>query len=256
MIGEQPARQVQSVDTAFSLVQQLQDLDGATTNKLAQELDIAKSTVHNYLQTLKSLGYVVEESGTYRLGLRFLTHGMAARNSLRVKDIVTSALSTAATELSMPTWWVVEEFGRGIFVDRRTPTDETVIYGRVGKRSYLHAHAPGKAILAHLTEDYRSQILNHHGLPEYTRETITDTEELATELERIRERGYAVDEGEAALGVKSVGVSFQDSCNYTHAIGVFGYSHNLTGGGHDRDVPTVLRETVQTIEEATGDEVA
>lgn len=255
MIGEQPARRVKSVDTAFSLVQQLQDLDGATTNELARELDIAKSTVHNYLQTLKSLGYVVEDDGTYRIGLRFLTHGMAAQNRLTVKDVVTGELAAAATELSMPTWWVVEEFGRGIFVDEWAPTDKTVIYGRVGKRSFLHAHAPGKAILARLSEDRRSRILDYHGLPAYTRETITDTEELAAELERIRERGYAVDVGEAALGVKSVGAAFEDPYGYTHAIGVFGYSHDFTGGGHDRDVPTVLRETVQTIEESTRGEL-
>lgn len=252
MIVEQPSRQVQSVDTAFSIVQYLQDLDGATTNELARQLDVAKSTVHNYLQTLKSLGYVVEDDGTYRLGLRFLTHGMAARNNLTVKDVMTSALAAAATELSMPTWWVVEESGRGIFVDRRVPTDETVIYGRVGKRSFLHAHAPGKAILARLSEDYLSQILDYHGLPAYTRETITDTDELADELERTRERGYAVDDGGAALSVQSVGVAFEDPYGYTHAIGVFGYSHDFTKRNHDRNVPAVLQETVQTIEQSTG----
>lgn len=252
MIGEQPARQVHSVDTAFSLLQLLQDLDGAMTNELARELDIAKSTVHNYLQTLESLGYVVEDDGTYRLGLRFLTHGMAARNSLTIKDVVTSSLAAATAELSMPTWWVVEEFGRGIFVDRRLPTDQTAIYGRVGKRSFLHAHAPGKAILACLPEDYRSRVLDYHGLPSYTRETITDDEELTAEIERTRERGYAVDDGGAALGVKSIGTAFEDSYGYTHAIGVFGYSHEFTGGRHDRDIPSVLRETVQTIEESTG----
>lgn len=256
MIGEQPSRQVQSVGTAFEIVQHLQNLDGATTNELAKQLDVAKSTVHNYLQTLKSMGYVAEDDGTYRLGLRFLTHGMAARNSLTVKDVVTRALTQAATELSMPTWWVIEEFGRGIFVDRRTPDDQSAIYGRVGKRSFLHAHAPGKAILAHLPQDDLDRILDYHGLPAYTRETITDADELAAELDRTRERGYAVSDGEAALGVQSVGVAFEDPYGYTHALGVFGYSHDFTGGGHDRDVPAVLWETVQTIEEATGGETA
>jgi DNA-binding IclR family transcriptional regulator len=198
------------------------------------------------------MGYVVENDGTYQLGLRFLTHGMAAKNSFPVEDIITNVLAAAVTELSMPTWWVVEEFGRGIFVDKRTPADETVIYGRVGKRSYLHAHAPGKAILAHLSEDYRNQILDYYGLPAYTHETITDEEKLAAELERVRERGYAVDDGEVALGIKSVGTAFEGPHDYTHALGVFGYSHDFTESGHNREVPTVLRETVQTIEESIG----
>jgi len=250
MIGDTSSRQVQSIHTGFQIVQHLQNRDGATMNELAEELDIAKSTVHNYLQTLKSLGYIVEREGRYRLGLRFLTHGMAAKNSLTIKEFVTDVLSQTATQLSLPTWWIIEEFGRGIFVDRQTPNGQNVVYGRIGKRSFLHTHALGKAILAQLSEDYVSQIIDYHGLPTYTRETTTDADKLRKELARIRDAGYAVSEGEAALGVRSVGVGFEGAYGYTHAIGVFGYSHNFTGATHDRDIHTILQETARTIKQS------
>lgn len=249
MIGKQPSRKVQSVETAFRIVQHLQNLDGATTNELSNHLDIAKSTVHNYLQTMKSLGYVVENNGRNRLGLRFLTHGMAARNGLAIRDIVLHELEAAATELEMPVWWVVEEYGRGVFADKRTPHDETANYGRVGKRSFLHAHAPGKAILANLSQDRLSQILNYHGLPEYTEETITETDKLLAELEEIRDHGYAVDDGEVANGVQSIGVAFDGPYGYTHGIGAFGYSHDFTGS-HARKIYPILQKTVQRIRQA------
>ena len=148
MLSDPPARQVKSVKTAFRLVTVLQSLGSATLTELANHLDLATSTVHNYLATLESMGYVVQTDGQYRLGLHFLTHGEAAKRSLGGHDLVLDALPAIAADVSYPTWWVKEETGHGVFLEKALPSEREVLYGRVGKRSYLHTHAPGKAILA------------------------------------------------------------------------------------------------------------
>lgn len=247
MISESSSREVQSVRTAFRVVATIQERDGATLQDLTAQLDIAKSTVHNYLGTLQSLGYVVEHEGAYRLGLRFLTHGMAARNSVVGSEAVSHALPSVAEEVSRPAWWVAEECGRGLFVEKGVPGGAGETYGRVGKRSYLHTHAPGKAILARLPEAYRQQIVRHHGLPDLTSQTTTDPDALLAELEAIRERGYAVSEGGAALGVQSVGVAFEVR-GTVHALGVFGYSHDFSRNTLEDDIPTLLRDAVEGVE--------
>lgn len=253
MISEPPSRHVKSVRTAFQLIGIMQDREGVTMSDLAGEMDLAKSTVHNYLRTLKSLGYVVDDDGTYRLGLRFLTHGMAAKNSLTLREVVVPALEEVSAELSQSTWWVVEEFGRGIFVDRRGPSDDQrEIYGRIGKRSFLHTHAPGKAILAQVPATYVSDVLDYHGLPTHTTKTTTDADSLLDELETIRQQGYAVSDGEAALGVQSVGVAFDGPYGYTHALGVFGYSHDFTDVRQQRDIPSVLQEAAADIQQTAS----
>jgi len=254
MIPETPTREVQSVRTAFRVVATIQEQDGATLHELSERLDIAKSTVHNYLGTLQSLGYVVEEDGSYRLGLRFLTHGMAARNGVAPREAVTAVLPAIADEVARPAWWVVEEFGRGLFVERAVPDDASETYGRVGKRSYLHTHAPGKAILATLPPADVRRIVERHGLPALTGKTTTDAERLQAELETIREQEYAVSEGEAALCVQSVGVAFR-ARETVHALGVFGYSGDFSRNTLEDDVPSLLRDAVADIEgalEATG----
>jgi DNA-binding IclR family transcriptional regulator len=255
MIPNSSTRQVQSVRTAFRIVGILQDMDGVTMNELASQLDLAKSTVHNYLGTLQSLGYAVERDGTYRLGLRFLTHGMAAKSGLGLHDAVSHVLPQVSRDLSQTMWWVVEELGRGIFVENAVPESGQSTYGRVGKRSYLHTHAPGKAMLAHLPEEYVRQIVDYHGLPVHTKETITDTETLMAELDEIREQGYAVSDGEAALGIRSVGVAFEGPYGYTHGFGVFGYSHDF-GVSSDRGIPDVLQNAVDDIERSVFEEAA
>lgn len=254
MISETPSREVQSVRTAFRIVAAIQERDGATLKGLAEGLDLAKSTLHNYLRTLQSMGYVVERDGAYHLGLRFLTNGMAARNSIDGRDTVTHALSAVASELSQPAWWIVEEFGRGIFVAKAVPDGTEEIYGRVGKRSYLHTHAPGKAILARMTDQYREEVIEYHGLPVHTTKTTTDRKALGDELDRTREQGYAVSDGGAALGVQSVGVGFDGPAGGPQAVGVFGYSHEFSRNTLERDIPSLLQDAVDEIDASLGGE--
>lgn len=245
MISQSSSRQVQSVEQAFTIISLLQDLDGSTVGELTSELDLAKSTVHNYLGTLQSLGYVIERDGTYRLGLRFLTHGMAAKSGLQMREVVTHTLSEVSEELSYPVWWVVKELGRGIFVERTGP-EEMPVYGRVGKRSHLHTHAPGKAILARCSPEEVERIVEYHGLPALTKETITDIDELDNELGLIREQGYAESDGEAALGIQSVGVAFEDPYGCAHGIGIFESSHKYSDTPK-QNIPPALQKAADSI---------
>ena len=252
MIHESSGRQVKSVRTAFRMIGVLQNYDGATVAQLERQLDIATSTVHNYLRTLQSMGYVVKRDGTYHLGLRLLTHGMAARSRLPLAGVVSDSLKDVSSAVSRPAWWVVEEHGRGLFVAKSAGDKAPEIYGRIGKRSFLHAHAPGKAMLATLSEDSVEEIVEYHGLPVQTNETVTDREELRRELERIREHGYAESKGQAALGVRSVGVALDVPAEYTSALGVFGHTHEF-GTSLDVDVPAVLQQATADVEETVSE---
>lgn len=250
MIRESSSRQVKSVRTGFRIIDILQNFDGANLDELAQQVGLAKSTVHNYLSTLEAMGYVTERDGTYHLGLRFLTHGMAAKSRLRIQEAVTDALPSLAETVEQPVWWVTEEHGRGIFVDSALPSDSFPIYGRAGKRSYLHTHAPGKAILAALPEAYVADIVDYHGLPAHTNETIADADALEDALERTADRGYAIADSEAALGIRSVGIAFEGPTGRYHSIGIFGYSHDLTTPP-DQKIPSALERTVDDITAAS-----
>lgn len=250
MLSESPSRQVKSVRTAFELVQVLQALGGASLTELADHLEMAKSTVHNYLATLENMGYVVNENGRYRLGLRFLTHGVAAKRTLGAQDLVRDTLPSVAEDISYPTWWIGEEFGRGIFLEKAIPDTREQIYGRIGKRSYLHTHALGKAILTELPRKYVERVVDHHGLPEQTQRTITDEEELFDQLRTVRDQGFAVSDGEAVLGVESIGVGFRGPNQRVNAIGVFGYSRDLAGNHSEDDISVRLMRAATTLEDA------
>jgi len=229
MLSNTPSRQVKSVQTAFTLLDRLQSLGGATPTQLTEELDLSKSSIHNYLATLEAEGYVVNDDGTYRLGLRFLTHGASAKSVAGLGELAARTVARIQEELEQPTWWITEEDGRGYFLDCAVPDAATEQYGKVGKRSYLHTHAPGKAILAHAPDEYVERIADHHGLPELTPRTTTTLNNLREDLTEVRDRGFAISRGEAVLGILSIGVEFRDENDRQHAIGVFGHTRNFAG---------------------------
>jgi DNA-binding IclR family transcriptional regulator len=72
---------------------------------------------------------------------------------------------------------------------------------------YLHASAGGKSILAALPDEDVHDIVDYWGLPPVTDETLTSKSTLFEELEQIRERGYAINEGESRSNVYFIGKS-------------------------------------------------
>ena len=67
-----------------------------------------------------------------------------------------------------------------------------------------HARASGKLLLAFASEEVRAAYLALNPLVPVTPRTIVQPDEFELELERIRLRGYAVDEEEFREGVACV----------------------------------------------------
>lgn len=74
----------------------------------------------------------------------------------------------------------------------------------IGLEGGAHARASGKLLLALAGPEVRSAYLVAHPLERLTDRTITDADQLEAELDRIRQRGYAVDQEEFSPGVACV----------------------------------------------------
>ena len=204
MALKETGRKVKSVQTALRIVEHLQEHDGATLTELCEYFDFARSTAHSYLSTLESMEYVTKDGDEYRISLKFLSHGVAAKNSVSVSRVSKPTLERIAEEMGVVAWLVVEEHGHAVYLDKAIADDAVQTYGRVSKRTHMHTIAGGKAILSHMKESDREAILDNYGLESMTDQTVTDSEALREELRRIREAGYATSTHEAALGVASV----------------------------------------------------
>lgn len=241
-------RRIKTADTIFDIIETLQELDGANTAEVADHLGLAVSTAHDHLKTLVDKKYVVNDDGTYRLGLRFLDHGIYAKYQHPLSDVPQSILEELAEEADEAAWLVVEEHGLAVYLSSAVAEHGLKTYGDIGTRRYLHTIAPGKAILAHLPEERVEEILDEYGLPALTERTITDRDELFAELEEIRERGFALNEGGRILGGNAVGAPIIVDGELYGAIGVSGPESRLQGEWFREELPSMVLERKNVIE--------
>ncbi|WP_276259074.1 IclR family transcriptional regulator [Haloglomus litoreum] len=234
------SRGIKTAERVFDIIELIRDLDGATTSEVASGVDIAKSTAHEYLQTLESREYLVREGDTFYLSLRFLDHGMHATNRFPSERVVRPVIDRVADETEELVWFTVEEHGRVIDLYRSAGQRALTVGAWVGKRSHMHHLAAGKAILAHLPESRVREILETHGLPRMTEHTVTDPEALLAELETIRERGVAFNDEETTLGMRSVAVPVLQEEAPVGSIIVTGPAKRMKGDRFRTELPDLL----------------
>ena len=207
-------RTLKTVSRAFDVIRALEELGGAGVTELAEHLDLPKSVVYNYLSTLRQERFVVKEGDTYRLSLQFLLVGEYVRNRNDLYRIGHEELEKLAVETGEYAHLSTEQHGlnvnlykvsgeKGVGMDYQT--------SKLQRADYLHFSATGKAILAHLPEERVEWIVDEYGLPARTENTITDPDDLFAALERIRERGYALNDEEEITGLQAIGAPVLDS---------------------------------------------
>lgn len=198
------SRTIDAVQTTCDIVEFLNESGGAGITEIADHVGRSKGTVHCHLATLRQNELVVRDDDVYQLGLRFLDLAESSRNRLKFTDIVREELEDLAEETGEIVQFAVEEHGLAVYIEKIMGENAVQSASHVGSREYLHCLALGKAILAHLPRMRTEEIIDRHGLPERTENTVTDRDELYSELEEIRERGYAIDEGEKIEGLRCV----------------------------------------------------
>lgn len=240
---------VKSTETTFEILEALQELDGAGVTELSEYLDLPKSNVHNYLSTLKQEEYVLKDGSTYRIGIRFLELGAYARNRMDIYQIAKPEVEKLAEETGELANLLVEEHGRGSYLHRAHGDQAVQVEAYAGTRVHLHSTALGKAILAYLPNDRVEEILDIHGMPPSTEETVTDRTVLFNQLETIQEQGYALDDEERLKGLRCVAapiLSNQD--RVLGAISISGPTNRMQDERFSETVPTKLLKAVNVIE--------
>lgn len=242
-------RTIESVENALHVVGVLEERGTVGVSEVADELALSKGTVHTHLATLAEHGYVVNDDGRYRLSLRYLGLGEAAKQHIRSYDQVTEELDDLAATHGERAQFAVEEGGKAVYVYRATGSEAVNPSAAIGRYEHLHCISLGKAILSALPEARVDDIVAEHGLPERTEQTVTTRAALANELDRVRERGYAIDDQERVHGIRCVAlplVTGED--DPVGAVSVSGPASRMTDDRIESVILPDLRQAVNVVE--------
>lgn len=127
---------------------------------------------------------------------------------------------------------------------------------RLGAQKPLHSTSQGKAILAFLPENEADALISRMHFRRSTEHTITDPDLLRSQLRIIRQRGYAIDDEEVAIGTRCVGAPVLDSSGRpVAAISIAGPTYRVTSERVERLGPEVA-QVAQDIAQLLRNQVA
>lgn len=248
MATESEPRTVQAVHNAVAIIELLQEQNGMGVTELASELDLSKATVHHHLTTLLQHEMVVKDGTQYRLSLRHLDLGETVKSRLGYYDVVRQELDDLAAETGELAQFATEEHGRAVYLYKARGDKAVQTASTIGKREYLHCISLGKAILAHLPRERVEEIVDRHGLEQFTPQTITSREELFDRLEVVRERGYAFDDEEKIEGLRCVAAPVLGDSEVLGAVSISGPSSRMRGERFEEELPDVVQRSANVIE--------
>ena len=246
----QPAKNgVKAVSRVMSILDALQQKNGAGVTELANEVDLTKGTVHSYLASLEQHDFVTNEGGTYRLGHGTLKHGGWVLEQNRFYAQAIDYVRKLADRTGEIAALSIEEHGKNVYLAPMGGEEAINLDVRLGERLPIHCVGSGKAILAMLPEERVHAIVDEYGLPSYTSNTITEIDRLLAELEDIREQRVAFDNEERIEGVRSVAAPVvNDETNEVYgAITVSGPKGRMKGEWYNEDLPEHVHDTAREI---------
>ncbi|MET0461209.1 MAG: IclR family transcriptional regulator [Ilumatobacteraceae bacterium] len=201
----------QSIERALAVLRGLAAADGDLgVSELAALTELSNSTVHRLLQALRSDGLVAQDPRTerYHLGPGLIALGRRAESRVRLERLRPrlEELAVATGESVSLGTRIGDEVLIVIHVDSPQPLrfDQTP-----GTHVPVHASAIGKALLAFST-DPAAEVSALAELTAFTDATLTSRAELLADVLVARRRGWALNDGERHVGVRTMAAPLLD----------------------------------------------
>jgi IclR family transcriptional regulator, KDG regulon repressor len=224
------------------------------TIEISRRLGFHRTTVSRILQTLKREGFVQQDPQTKRflLGSSAIALGRAVNQSLKSNLIPIAKPHIDSLRDVLESTIVLEVFSGNVtltaYVAEGPPPLRLI--GNVGDIVPNHAAASAKVILAFSSAEAKARLVTDAEMPSFTPNTITDPEELLRHLDKIRDKGFSVDNEETGLGVRALGAPiFNHEGAPVAAIVVTGPSKKISGRVNSKEV-SLLIEAASEISKA------
>lgn len=180
---------------------------------LARKSGLHKSVVTRLMATMAQQGFVVQDSSSraYSIGPQAFAVGSVYEPYHVLHQITRPLMDELTLRSGHSTCLGVAAGQRCMIVDTLEGNNQLRVAFEIGERPHYHGAAIGKVLLAGLSAEQVHEIVGDTPLPAITTHTITDHELLRSELQRVRDRGYALSDQESIIGVGAVAAPLTNS---------------------------------------------
>jgi len=196
---------------------------GLSLTQIARELGVAKSNVHRLMQALVETRFVLrdEDTGSYTASIKLWELGSAVLGKLDLRRQAERQME-ALMELTGETVHLSVLDGTEVVYVHKVDSERPVrAYSQIGGRVPAYCVATGKAQLAFAGERVLEQACAR--LQRHTENTIVTRAAFLKDIERVRQRGYAINRAEWRDGVWGIGAPILDARGFViAAVGISG----------------------------------
>jgi DNA-binding IclR family transcriptional regulator len=202
---------VSSLAKGLRILEKLAANGEMSAARVAEHLKTSRAAGHRFLTTLCDLGYVEKtKEGRFCLTFKVVELGMRKLEGFDIRHTAHPYMQEAALAfgetVNLGHW-----DGKAIVhLDKINSTEILRLDVGMGAVAPAYCTGLGKAVLAFLPAQEFEDYLGSVKLVPMSPKTITDPQTLRAEIERVRKRGYAVDNQELSLGLRCVGVPIFD----------------------------------------------
>jgi IclR family KDG regulon transcriptional repressor len=170
---------------------------------VARTLDIPKSTASDVMASLSEQGLLNRtHRGRYQLGWRLFELSQVLLDNTEFCTEARREMQELVERWGETTHLAVLEGTEVVYVEKMQATPAVqILLSRIGGRLPAHCSGVGKVLLAHRPWSEVTLLLEDQKLNAFTPNTITNLDGLAQDLAQVRQRGYAYDQEEVALGL-------------------------------------------------------
>lgn len=215
---------VSSVLKVFNILQALSEQKEIGVSELSQRLMMSKATTYRFLQTMKSLGYVVQEgeADKYRLTLKLFEIGAKSLEYVDLIELADKEMRYISEQTNEALHLGALDENAIIYIHKIDSGYNLRMQSRIGRRNPLYSTAIGKVLLAERDETFVRQTLSEVEFKKHTDKTLENVEQLLQELEQVRERHYGEDNEEQEPGLRCIAAPIYD--RFGHVIAAISIS--------------------------------
>lgn len=186
------------VERTARILQAVEVAETSSLAEIARRTELNEATVLRYLTSLTALGFIERvESSRYRLGWEIFRLGQRVLDGRVPRDAIRPVMEALVAEFNETVNFAIVRQHSILLTEVVESSRAVRKVNFVGQTDPWHASALGKSIMATMPDSEWRAIIEHEGMRHYTKHTITDVDALTAEVNRTRERGYAIDHEEA-----------------------------------------------------------
>jgi len=204
----------QSVEKVFQIIEVMANNRGPIKlQDISEKLGLPPSTVLRFLKTMMLYGYVNQDPETqkYSLSMKFCHIGYLVSSQISIRSVIRPFLVELADRCQESACLAIDQDMMVVYVDVVDGPDKMLkTLQRIGKRAPLHSTGVGKVLLLNYSNNEIDHLIEEKGLTPLTPNTITTKEDLIAELQKVRIKGYAIDDEECEIGARCMAAPIRD----------------------------------------------